>query len=227
MTRSSRATNTPRTTTSQFTPEEIKSFEEAAASTASLDAFVPEDAIDPVYFEDTYYLGAGKNGGAWVSAARGGAPSAHRIAVGTFTWRGQTTPIAIRVRQDGLLLQWLYFADEVQALSEIDMGAAPKLRDQELTLAERLISEVSGTELHPERYEDEYRKRLVKAIEQKAAGQEVARVEIAARPATTDLVAALKGSLERKPLAKAAPAAVKAEANPAAPKRPARQRQPS
>ena len=71
----------------------------------------------------------------------------------------------------------------VQALSEIDMGAAPKLRDQELTLAERLISEVSGTELHPERYEDEYRKRLVKAIEQKAAGQEVARVEIAARPA--------------------------------------------
>ena len=117
MTRSSRATNTPRTTTSQFTPEEIKSFEEAAASTASLDAFVPEDAIDPVYFEDTYYLGAGKNGGAWVSAARGGAPSAHRIAVGTFTWRGQTTPIAIRVRQDGLLLQRLYFADE---------GAGPK-----------------------------------------------------------------------------------------------------
>ena len=115
----------------------------------------------------------------------------------------------------------------VQALSEIDMGAAPKLRDQELTLAERLISELSGTEFHPERYEDEYRKRLVKAIEQKVAGQKVARVEIAARPATTDLVAALKDSLERKPLAKAAPAAVKAEANPAAPKRPARQRQPS
>jgi non-homologous end joining protein Ku len=38
----------------------------------------------------------------------------HRIADGTFTWRGNTTPIAIRLHQYGLLLQRLYFADEVQ-----------------------------------------------------------------------------------------------------------------
>jgi non-homologous end joining protein Ku len=37
----------------------------------------------------------------------------HRIAVGTFTWRGGTTPIAIRVHPDGLRLQRLYFANEV------------------------------------------------------------------------------------------------------------------
>jgi DNA end-binding protein Ku len=43
-----------------------------------------------------------------------------RIAVGTFTWRGKTTPIAIRAHQDGLLLQRLYFADEVQNAAEID-----------------------------------------------------------------------------------------------------------
>jgi DNA end-binding protein Ku len=101
----------------QFTPEEIKSFEEAASSTASLDAFVPADAIDPVYFEDTYYLEAGKNVGHGYRLLVEALRRAHRIAVGTFTWRGPTTPIAIRVRQDGLLLQRLYFADE---------GAGPK-----------------------------------------------------------------------------------------------------
>ena len=76
-----------------------------------------------------------------------------RIAVGAFTWRGKTTPIAIRVHQDGLLLQRLYFADEVYNATEIDRGADPKIRDQERTLPERLISELSETEFQPEKYE--------------------------------------------------------------------------
>jgi hypothetical protein len=47
-------------------------------------------------------------------------------------------------------LQRLYFADEVQDSGEIDRGAAPKIRDQERTLAEQLISELATTEFHPE-----------------------------------------------------------------------------
>jgi hypothetical protein len=145
--------------------------------------------------------------------------------VGTFTWRGKTTPIAIRVHQDGLLLQRLYFADEVQNAAEIDRGAEPKIRDQERTLAERLVSELSGTEFQPENYEDEYRKRLLKAIEQKIAGQEIERVEVEARPPTTDLVATLKASLGRKGLAKVPSSKSEQEAAPA--KRPVRRRRAS
>ena len=108
---------------------------------------------------------------------------------------------------------------------EIDRGADPKIRDQERTLAERLISELSGTEFHPENYEDEYRKRLLKAIEQKVAGQEIQRMEVEARPPTTDLVATLKASLERKELAKAAPSKADQKTKPA--KQPARRRRAS
>jgi hypothetical protein len=43
----------------------------------------------------------------------------------------------------------VYFADEVYSATEIDRGAEPKIRDQERTLAERLISELSGTEFNP------------------------------------------------------------------------------
>jgi DNA end-binding protein Ku len=149
----------------------------------------------------------------------------HRVAVGTFTWRGKTTPITIRAHQNGLLLQRLYFADEVYNATEIDQGATPKIRDQERTLAERLISELSGTEFHPENYEDEYRKRLLKAIEQKVAGREIQQIEVASRPPTTDLVATLKASLGRKELAKAPPAKSKGQPTPA--KRPARHRRAS
>jgi hypothetical protein len=80
--------------------------------------------------------------------------------------------------QGGLLLQRLHFAGEAHDAGEIDRGADPKIRDQERTLAERLISELSGTESQSSNYEDEYRKRLLKAIEQKVAGLEIQRVEV-------------------------------------------------
>ena len=98
--------------------------------------------------------------------------------------------------------------------------ADPAIRDQERTLAERLISELSATEFHPENYEDEYRKRVLKAIEQKVAGQEIERLEVEARPPTIDLVATLKASLERKGPVKAPSSKVEQEPEPA--KRPAR-----
>jgi DNA end-binding protein Ku len=210
----------------RFEPEELKALEQASSSAVVIDAFVPEGAIDPVYFEDTYYLGAGKHGERGYRVLVGALQQTHRVAVGTFTWRGKTTPIAIRGHEDGLLLRRFYFAGEVHDAAEIDRGAEPKIRDQERTLAERLIGELSGTEFHPENYEDEYRKRVLKAIEQKIAGQEIERVEVEARSPTTDLVATLKASLGRKALAKAPPPA-KAEQEPTPAKRPVRRRRAS
>ena len=46
----------------RFEPEELKALEQTSSSALVIDSFVPEGAIDPVYFEDTYYLGAGKDG---------------------------------------------------------------------------------------------------------------------------------------------------------------------
>jgi DNA end-binding protein Ku len=109
------------------------------------------------------------------------------------------------VHQDGLILHRLYFANEVHNATAIGQGAEPKIRDQERTLAERLISELSETEFQPEKYEDDYRQRLLKAIEQKVAGQEIQRVQVETRPPTTDLVATLEASLGRKELAKVSP----------------------
>jgi DNA end-binding protein Ku len=208
----------------RFEPEELKALEQASSTALVIDSFVPERAVDPVYFEDTYYLGAGKNGDRGYRILVQALQKTKRVAVGTFTWRGKTTPIAIRVHQEGLLLQRLFFAGEVHAITDIDLGGEPKIRDQERTLAERLISELSATEFHPEYYEDEYRKRLLKSIEQKVSGQEIERVEVEARPPTTDLVATLKASLGRKELAKAS---AKSAAKPEAAKRPARKRRAS
>ena len=133
----------------RFEPDELKALEQASTSALVIDTFVPEGAIDPVYFEDTYYLGAGKNGQRGYRVLVEALRQTHRMAVGTFTWRGKTTPIAIRLHQDGLLLQRLYFGDEVQNASEIDRGGEPKIRDQERTLAERLIGRAGRDRVPP------------------------------------------------------------------------------
>jgi DNA end-binding protein Ku len=92
-------------------------------------------------------------------------------------------------------------------------------------VAERLIGEPSSTAFHPEAYEDKYRKRLQKAIEQKIAGQEIQRLEVAERPPTTDLVATLKASLGPKPVVKAGASEPEPASTPA--KRPAQRRRAS
>jgi Ku70/Ku80 beta-barrel domain len=56
----------------RFEPDELKALEQASSSALVIDTFVPEGAIDPVYFEKTYYLGAGKNGAACRFRERGG-----------------------------------------------------------------------------------------------------------------------------------------------------------
>jgi hypothetical protein len=44
----------------RFEPEELKALEQASSSALVIDSFVPETAVDPLYFEDTYYLGPGR-----------------------------------------------------------------------------------------------------------------------------------------------------------------------
>jgi DNA end-binding protein Ku len=81
----------------RFEPEDLKALEQASSLALVIDSFVPEGGIDPVYVEDTYYLGAGKNSERGYRVLVRALQQIHRVAVGTFTWRGKTTPVAIRV----------------------------------------------------------------------------------------------------------------------------------
>jgi non-homologous end joining protein Ku len=74
----------------------VRPFEHASSSTLVIDSFVPEGAVDPVYVEDTDDRGAGKNGERAGRVLVQKLQKTHRIAVGTFTGRGKTTPIAMR-----------------------------------------------------------------------------------------------------------------------------------
>jgi len=97
------------------------------------------------------------------------------------------------------MLHTMYFADEVRDFSEVDKGDASKIKPGELDLADRLIDELSGDTFAPEKYGDEYRTRVLAAVEQKVEGREVTSLAPQAqRTQVIDLMDALKQSLGKR-----------------------------
>lgn len=204
----------------RFTEEELRALEGEASKVIEIAEFVPLARVDPIYFEKTYYLGPDRGGEKAYRLLTEAMGRTDRVALAKFVMRGKESLVLIRAAQAGLMLHTMYFADEVRDFGEIDRGQAVKLRDGELELAVRLISELSRDEFVPTQYEDEYRRRVLAAVEQKVAGKEVtaAGPEVQ-RAHVIDLMDALRESLARRPApAKKPPAKVERPAAAAAPK---------
>jgi DNA end-binding protein Ku len=124
---------------------------------------------------------------------------AGRVALAKFVMRGKESIVLIRPAQKGLMLHTMYFADEVRDFGEVDKGEDAKVKPGELELAERLVGELSSEAFKPETYADEYRGRVLAAVETKVEGKEVTSLAPQAqRTQVIDLMDALKQSLGKR-----------------------------
>lgn len=191
----------------QFTDEELKALEGEASKMIDIAEFVPLAQVDPIYFEKTYYLGPDKGGEKAYRLLADAMQAAGRVALAKFVMRGKENLVLIRAAREGLMLHTMYFADELRDFGEVDKGADAKLKPGELELAQRLVQELSSDAFKPERYADEYRGRVLEAVEAKVEGKEVTSLAPQAqRTQVIDLMDALKQSLGKRGGA-AAPAA--------------------
>ncbi|HEV7135460.1 MAG TPA: Ku protein [Steroidobacteraceae bacterium] len=181
-----------------FTPEELRALEEAGTHSVDVAQFVPLAAVDPVYFERTYYL-APDQGGAkpftlFVTALR----DSGRCAVGRWASHGRDHVVILRPIDNALALHQLHFAPEVQSVSALGVESA-KVRDTELKLARQLIAQQSADTFDPGAFPDEVKARVEEAIQRKVEGRQVTVSEPRAEPGSNvvDLMSALKASLER------------------------------
>ncbi|MGH8294661.1 MAG: Ku protein [Steroidobacteraceae bacterium] len=179
---------------------------------------MPLAAVDPVYFERTYYL-APDQGGAkpftlFVTALR----ESGRCAVGRWASHGRDHAVILRPIGNALALHQLHFAPDVQSVEALGVESA-KVREPELKLARQLIEQQSAETFDPADYPDEVKARVEEAIQRKVEGREVAIAGPRPAPAgnVIDLMSALKASLQRGSRA-SGPAR---EREPAATRRPA------
>ncbi len=182
----------------RFTDEELKELEGEASRMIDITEFVPLAQVDPIYFEKTYYLGPDKGGEKAYRLLADVMKTAGRVALAKFVMRGKENLVLIRSAQEGLMLHTMYFADEIRDFGEVDKGEDAKLKPGEMELAQRLVEELSSEAFAPEKYTDEYRARVLEAVEAKVEGKEVTSLAPQAQRAQViNLMDALKQSLGR------------------------------
>jgi len=182
-----------------FTDEELKALEAAASQALDIQEFVPLADVDPVYFQDTHYLGPDKGGEKAYQLLAEAMRDTGMVALAQHVTRGKERLVLIRPYADGLSLHTLYYADEVRAFDEVDRGAKATVKPAETSLARKLIEQLAGEKFAPEQYHDHWRQRLQEAVDRKVAGEEVSVPEVP-RAATKviDIMEALKQSLARE-----------------------------
>ena len=177
--------------------------------------FVRLQDVDPVYFDRTYYLApadAEAQRRPYVLLLRAMEDSG-MAAVGKFVLWGKENLCLIRAQGDTLLLELLFFAEDVRAKNEIEEAVGTvEVKKAELQLAQQVIDSLVG-EWKIEDFENEYRRDLRTMLEAKLAGEEIARPEPVAETPVIDLMEALRRSVADAQEAKQKPAAKKTKAS--------------
>jgi len=158
--------------------------------------FVRLSEIDPVYFDKTYYLAPQDAEGKAYNLLRRAMDDTGRIAIARVTIRNKPTLAALRVYRDALVMETLFYADEVRPSEQIpNLPRKTDTDEKELDIAVKLIDSLTA-EFKPEKYTNEYRTVLTDMINKKIEGEEIRVAPQAAKNNVIDLMEALKASLK-------------------------------
>jgi DNA end-binding protein Ku len=179
--------------------DEVKSLAPKASRTIEIEDFVDLDQIDPVYFEQPYYLAPDKQGLKPYKLLVEAMTELRKVAVGRIIMRSKERLVAIRPVDGVLCVETMRYADEVlppQTVVPEDAEVAEPT-EREVEMAKQLVEALAG-EFEPDKYHDAYREQVLSLIERKAAGEEiVAQPQVEEQGKVVDLMAALEASLAR------------------------------
>lgn len=179
--------------------DELDSVAPGRSRLMDIHTFVDTGDIDPLYFNKAYFLGpGGEETGKLYALLRETMEKAGKAAIASFVMRGREYLAAVRADRDILVLETLFFADEVRdpAQQIPDLPGRVKLSRQELSMARQLIEAMSGP-WKPADYRDTYTDRVNDLIEAKKHKKKVKLAQEA--PAATnvvDLSEALQSSVQ-------------------------------
>ena len=184
-----------------LTKDELSDLDPKKTRAIEIQDFVDLDDIDPIYFEQPYYLGPDKGAERAYALLVQAMKEARKVAVARFVLRNKEHLAAIRPMDDVLTLTTMRFHDEVSSPGDLDgevfEEAKPKKPEKrELEMAKQLIESLTS-DFKPNQYRDEYREELLDLLERKAAGKEVvsAPTEEPKPTKAPDLMSALEESL--------------------------------
>jgi DNA end-binding protein Ku len=178
-----------------LTDEDFRAAEEESYRTIEILDFVPHDDIDPIAFQRTYYLGPADGAEKVYALLLKAMERSGLSAVARYVFHDKQQLGTLRVRDGVLTLENMYFVDEIRPTDGIVPKRLPRIDKKELDMAETLIERFTSSFDHS-RYEDVYRKRLLKVVRRKRQGKDVHVEAPEEREAPPDLLDALRASVE-------------------------------
>ncbi len=199
-----------------FQPDELKALQESPSHTIDIVAFIPEKAVDPIFYDKAYFLAPDKRGAKPYNLLMEAMRQSGRCALAKWAWKAKQYVVQVRPAEDGLVLQQLLYADEVRSMKELDIEKVT-VSAAELKLAMQLIEQISEDTYDPTMFEDEEKKRILSAIDEKIAGKHIVanephETESSGGGQVIDLVEALRASLGARSGTKGKAAPAKAAA---------------
>ncbi len=178
--------------------DEIASLQPKAGHTIEIEEFVDLDAIDPLYFEQPYYLQPDANGIKSYKLLVEAMAELNKVAIGKVVMRSKERLVAIRPVDGVLCLETMRYADEVLDRESLLPDEETEPSDRERAMARQLVETLAVDAFDIDKYHDEYRTQLLELIDRKAAGEEIVAPAVSEAPTKVlDLVAALEASLAR------------------------------
>jgi DNA end-binding protein Ku len=190
-----------------FTPDELDALDVDSIHAIDVVSFVPLEAIDPIYFNKTYYVAPEPSGLKAYKLLADALEAEGQVGIAKVALRDKEQLATVRLKGDVFVLETMHWPDEIREPEFEEFDKNVSVRDAEVKMARQLVQQLSS-EFDPEEFQDEYRAALEAMVEKKVAGQEVT---ISAAPEeqptkVVDLMEALKASVAEAKKNKKAPA---------------------
>lgn len=150
-------------------PEELERIQPGRSRTLEVEGFVDAAQIDPLWYASTYYAGPDKGATKPYRLLYRALENTGRAGLGRMVMRGREHLVLITPQQGILTASTLWWPDEIREPEDVMRPPSDTVDDRELELAQQLVEEMDLA-WEPDRYTDEYERRLEELIEAKAKG---------------------------------------------------------
>jgi DNA end-binding protein Ku len=174
--------------------EDLDRLDVELTKTIDICDFVDLEQIDPIYFRKAYYLAPQDGAEKPYRLLARALEETGKVAIAKIVIRNKQHLAALRPWDGVLVLETMYYADEVRQPEQVKGGG--QLRKPEVEMAKSLVENLSA-DFDPKKYDDTYRKELLELLRAKAKGTKLPEPEQEPEGEVVDLMAALRESVER------------------------------
>jgi DNA end-binding protein Ku len=177
-----------------ITDDEIEKIKTTKEKSIQILHFANLNQISPIYYDKAYHVLPDKGGNKAFELFRIALMEQQKIAIGKTVMGSKEKLLAIIPREDGVVIQTMYFEDEIKEIPK--SYQKPEVGDDELKMAIMLIDSMD-TPFDPDNYFNEYQAKLKKLLEDKVEGKDIVAPKEASQSNIIDLMEALKQSVEQ------------------------------